>query len=83
MSAVTLRRVHRTERRPLGAIIWVRPHAGDVGWVLRAPRRRPIDAVWTWLRDLPLVVELLIWVALFPCLREDSAPQCQQSSSHT
>jgi hypothetical protein len=41
-----------------------------------------IDAVWSWLHDLPLVVELLIWVALFPWLREDSAPQCQQSSSH-
>jgi hypothetical protein len=25
-----------------------------------------IDGVWSWVRDLPLAGELLLWVALFP-----------------
>ncbi len=27
-----------------------------------------LDAVWSWLRDLPLVAEIAMWVACFPWL---------------
>jgi hypothetical protein len=27
-----------------------------------------IEGIWSWLHDLPLLVELLVWVALFPWL---------------
>jgi hypothetical protein len=27
-----------------------------------------IDGVWSWVRDLPLIAELVLWVALFPWL---------------
>jgi hypothetical protein len=68
MSEVTLPRVHRSERRPLGAIIWfawmLAMWAGFFA-LLVADR---IGPVWSWLRDLPLLLELLAWVALFPWL---------------
>ena len=68
MSEVTLPRVSRSERRPLGATIWF-------GWMvamwagffllLVADR---VDSAWSWIRDLPLLAELLLWLALFPWL---------------
>jgi hypothetical protein len=66
MSEDMLPRVHRSERRPLGAIIWfawmVVMWAGFFALLVADW----IDPVWSWVRDLPLLVELLIWVALFP-----------------
>jgi hypothetical protein len=68
MSEATLPHVHRSERRPLGAMIWfawmLAMWAGFFALVL-ADR---IDVVWSWVRDLTLLVELLVWVALFPWL---------------
>ena len=68
MSEVTLSRVHRSERRQLGATVWfVSMLAMWAGFsVLLAAGR--IGAVWGWVRDLPLLVELLAWVAFFPWL---------------
>jgi hypothetical protein len=66
MSGATLSRVERSERRPLGATIWfvwmVAMWAGF--FVLLVAER--IDGVWGWVRDLPLLAEVVLWVALFP-----------------
>jgi hypothetical protein len=66
MSDAALPRVERLERRSLGATIWfvwmVAMWAGF--FTLLAADR--IDGVWSWLRDLPLVAELALWVVLFP-----------------
>jgi hypothetical protein len=68
MSEVTLPSAHRSERRPLGATIWfvwmVTMWAGFFALLL-ADR---IGDVWGWVRDLPLLAELVLWVALFPWL---------------
>jgi hypothetical protein len=68
MSEAALPRVERLERRPLGAKIWfvwmVAMWAGF--FVLLAADR--IDGVWSWVRDLPLLAELVFWGALFPWL---------------
>jgi hypothetical protein len=68
MSEATLPRVRRSERRPLGASIWfVWMVAMWVGFFVLLLAER-IDGVWSWVRDLPLLVEFLVWVALFPWL---------------
>jgi hypothetical protein len=68
MSEATLPRVDRSERRTPGATIWfvwmVAMWAGFF-MLLLADR---IGDVWSWVRDAPLVVELVLWVALFPWL---------------
>jgi hypothetical protein len=68
MSEVTLPSAHRSKRRPLGATIWfvwmVAMWAGFFALLL-ADR---IGGFWDWVRDLPLVVELVLWLALFPWL---------------
>ena len=68
MGEAALEGVERSERRPLGATIWflwmVAMWAGFFG-LLAADR---IDGVWGWVRDLPLLAELVLWVALFPWL---------------
>ena len=68
MSEAALEHVERSERRPLGATIWflwmVAMWAGFL--VLLAADR--IDGVWSWVRDLPLLAELVLWLALFPWL---------------
>jgi hypothetical protein len=68
MSEAAPPRVQHSERRPLRATIWFTWMVAM--WVaffvfLAADR---IDAVWSWVRDLPLVAELVLWVALFPWL---------------
>lgn len=66
MSEATLRRVERSERRPLGATIWfVWMVAMWAGFFLLLAADR-IDGVWSSVRDLPLVGELVPWLALFP-----------------
>jgi hypothetical protein len=68
MSEATLPRVRRSERRPLGASIWfVWMVAMWVGFFVLLLAER-IDGVWSWARELPLLVEFLVWVALFPWL---------------
>ena len=68
MSEATLPPLRRSERRPLGARIWfVWMVAMWVGFFLLLLTDR-IDGVWSWVRDLPLLVELALWVALFPWL---------------
>jgi hypothetical protein len=66
VSEVTLPSVRRVERRPLSATIWfiwmVAMWAGFFG-LLAADR---IENVWSWVRDLALLAELVLWVALFP-----------------
>jgi hypothetical protein len=66
MSEVTLPRVPRAEQRPLSATIWfiwmVAMWAGFFA-LLAADR---IDNVWSWVRDLALLAELVLWVALLP-----------------
>jgi ABC-type amino acid transport system permease subunit len=68
MTEATLPRVRRSERRTLGAMIWfvwmVTMWAGFFALLLTGR----IDGVWSWVRELPLLVELLVWVALFPWL---------------
>lgn len=68
MSEAALPRVERSGRRPLGATIWfvwmVAMWAGF--FVLLAAER--LDGVWSWVRDLPLLAEFALWVALFPWL---------------
>jgi hypothetical protein len=68
MSEAALPPVARLERRPLGATIWfvwmVGMWAGF--FVLLAADR--IDEVWRWVRDLQLLAELVLWVALLPWL---------------
>jgi hypothetical protein len=68
MSEATLRRVERLEGRPLGATAWFvwMVAMWATFFVLLAGDR--IDAVWSWVRDLPLLAELVLWVALFPWL---------------
>ena len=68
MSEATLPSVDRVARRPLGATIWfVWMVAMWVGFFVLLLADR-IGGVWGWVRDLPLVVELVLWVALFPWL---------------
>jgi hypothetical protein len=68
MSDVTLPRVPRSERRPLGARIWfVWMVVMWAGFFLLLLADR-LDNVWSWIRDLPLLAELLLWLALFPWL---------------
>jgi hypothetical protein len=66
MSELTLPSVAQAERRPLTATIWfvwmVAMWAGFF-WLLAADR---IESVWSWVRDLALLAELVLWVALFP-----------------
>jgi hypothetical protein len=68
MSEATLPSVDRVARRPLGATIWfvwmVAMWAGF--FVLLLADR--IGGLWDWVGDLPLVVELILWLALFPWL---------------
>jgi hypothetical protein len=68
MSEAIVPRVKRSERRPLGPTIWfvwmVAIWAGFFA-LLVAER---IDGVWSWVRDLPLLAELVLWLALFPWL---------------
>jgi hypothetical protein len=68
MSEAQVPPVGRLERRPLGATIWfvwmVAMWAGF--FVLLVADR--IGGVWSWVRDLPLIAELVLWVALFPWL---------------
>jgi hypothetical protein len=68
MSETALPRVERLARRPLGATIWfvwmVAMWAGI--FVLLATEH--LEGVWSFVRDLPLLAELALWVALFPWL---------------
>jgi hypothetical protein len=68
MSEAALPRVERSERRPLGATIWfvwmVAMWAGFFVLVLAGR----VEGAWSWVRDLPLLAELVLWVALFPWL---------------
>jgi hypothetical protein len=68
MSEAALPRVERSERRPLGATIWfvwmVAMWAGFFVLVLAGR----VESAWSWVRDLPLLAELVLWVALFPWL---------------
>jgi hypothetical protein len=68
MSEAALPHVERLERRPLGATIWfvwmVAMWAGFFA-LLAADR---IDGIWNWVRELPLLAELALWLALFPWL---------------
>jgi hypothetical protein len=68
MSEAIVPRVERSERRPLGPTIWfvwmVAMWAGFFA-LLVAER---IDGVLSWVRDLPLLAELVLWLALFPWL---------------
>ena len=68
MSEAAVPPVGRLKRRPIGATIWfvwmVAMWAGF--FVLLVADR--IDGVWSWVRDLPLIAEFVLWVALFPWL---------------
>lgn len=68
MSEATLPRVRRSQRRPLGATIWFFwMVAMWVGFFVLVLTDR-IEGAWGVVRDLPLLVELLLWVAFFPWL---------------
>jgi hypothetical protein len=66
VSEAALPRPGGLERRPLGARIWfvwmVAMWAGFFA-LLVAER---IDGVWSWVRDMPFLAELVLWLALFP-----------------
>jgi hypothetical protein len=66
VSEAALPRSEGLHRRPLGATIWfvwmVAMWAGFFA-LLVAER---IDGVWSSVRDLPLLAELVLWLALFP-----------------
>jgi hypothetical protein len=68
MSEATLPRAQRSERRPLGGIIWFAWMLAMWAGFFALLGADWIDLVWSWLRELPLLVELLLWVALFPWL---------------
>jgi hypothetical protein len=65
MSEAALPRGARAER-PFGAMVWFvwMVAMWAAFFVLLFADR--IESMWSWVRDLPLVVELLLWVALFP-----------------
>jgi hypothetical protein len=68
MSEATVPNFRRSERRPLGATIWfVWMVAMWVGFFVLLLADQ-IEGAWSWVRELPLLVELLVWVALFPWL---------------
>jgi hypothetical protein len=68
MSEVSLPHVRRSERWAPGATIWfVSMVAMWAGFFVLVLADR-VAGVWSWHRDLPLLVELLLWVALFPWL---------------
>ena len=68
MSEAAIPRVERLERRPLGATIWfVWMVAMWVGFFVLIVADR-LDNVWHWARDLPLLVELVMWLLTFPWL---------------
>jgi hypothetical protein len=68
MSEATLARVHRSERRPLGATIWFAWMVAMWAGFFVLLVADGIDGVWSWARDLPVLAELVLWVALFPWL---------------
>jgi hypothetical protein len=58
--------VPEPRRRPLGAILWFVWMAAM--WVaffvlLLADR---LDEVWNWITELPLVAEIVVWIAFLP-----------------
>ena len=65
MSTVTL---HPPARRPLGATIWFvwMVAMWAAFFALLAAGR--LGDVWAWVRDLPLVVEGVLWIAFLPWL---------------
>lgn len=68
MSEAALPRVERVERWPLGATIWFvwMVAMWAVFFALLAADR--LGDVWASVRDLPLVVEGILWLAFFPWL---------------
>jgi hypothetical protein len=68
MSEEVLPALRPSDRRPLGATIWfvwmVAMWAGFFVLLVAAQ----ISGVWDWVRDLPVLVEIVLWVALFPWL---------------
>jgi hypothetical protein len=73
MSEAALPRVERLEWRPLGATTWFVWMAAMWAAFLVLLAGDRIDGVWSWVRDLPLVAELVLWVALFPgCVERPS-----------
>jgi hypothetical protein len=60
--------VPQKRRRPLGAVLWfVWMVAMWIAFfaLLLADR---LDEVWDWVTGLPLVAEIVVWIALFPWL---------------
>ena len=66
MSEAALLRGARAERRPFGAMVWFvwMVAMWAAFFVLLFADR--IESMWSWARDLPLLAELVLWVALFP-----------------
>jgi hypothetical protein len=66
VSEAALPRSEGLERQPLGATIWfVWMIAMWAGFFALLVAER-IDGVWSWVRDLPLLAELVLRLALFP-----------------
>lgn len=55
-------------RRPLSAQLWFAWMVGMWAAFFAALGADRLDEVWRWVRDLPLVLELLLWLAAFPWL---------------
>jgi hypothetical protein len=54
--------------RSLGAIVWFVWMVGMWAGFFALLAADRLDEVWSWVRDFPLVVEGLLWFALFPWL---------------
>jgi hypothetical protein len=60
--------VEQPRRRPLGAVLWfVWMVAMWVAFFALLVADR-LDEVWDWVTGLPLVAEVVVWIALFPCV---------------
>jgi hypothetical protein len=60
----------RTARPTTGAYAWFGLMVGT--WlafaVLAVTSEEALDRIWDWVRDLPLVLELVVWLLTFPWL---------------
>lgn len=68
MSEAAVPHVGRLARRPLGATIWFVWMVAMWAGLFALLAANGIAGVWSWVRDLPLVAEFALWVALLPWL---------------
>jgi hypothetical protein len=68
MSEAMVPRVNQSARPPFGATIWFVWVVAMWGGFFALVVADRLDNVWHWARDLPLLVELVMWLLTFPWL---------------